>query len=246
MGRIAVVTSGKGGAGKSTVSAGLGYALAAAGAKVLLVDGDAGLRSLDLMLGVGQDIVLDLSDIFAGNCEPLRAVYPSGYNPNLSLLPAPARLEGLCSPHDLRRLCRGFARLYDFVLIDCPAGTGAGFETAVAAADTALVVTTPDLICARDAGLVADLLDEAGVPARLIINRVRVAPVLQGKMPDLDTIIDTAGVQLIGVIPEDEQLTIAVANGRPLPDNGTAAACFRNIARRFCGDDVPLLPLQKM
>ncbi len=246
MGRIAVVTSGKGGAGKSTVSAGLGYALAAAGAKVLLVDGDAGLRSLDLMLGVGQDIMLDVSDIFAGNCEPIKAVYPSGFSDKLALLPAPSRLEALCSPHDLRRLCRGFARLYDFVLIDCPAGTGPGFETACAAADTALVVTTPDLICARDAGLVADLLEQAEIPARLIINRVRVTPVLQGKMPDLDTIIDTAGVQLIGAIPEDEQLNIAVANGRPLPENGTAAACFRNIARRFCGDDVPLLPLQKM
>ena len=104
----------------------------------------------------------------------------------------------------------------------------------------------PDLASVRTMFYNKDLLEEAGVSARLIINRVRVAPVLQGKMPDLDTIIDTAGVQLIGVIPEDEQLTIAVANGRPLPDNGTAAACFRNIARRFCGDDVPLLPLQKM
>ena len=246
MGRIAVVTSGKGGAGKSTVSAGLGYALAAAGASVLLVDGDAGLRSLDLMLGIGQDVVLDLSDIFAGNCEPVKAVYTSRFSDRLALLPAPSRLEGLCSPADLRRLCRGFARLYDFVLIDCPAGTGTGFETAVAAAESALVVTTPDLICARDAGLVADMLEDAGVPARLIINRIRVSPVLQGKMPDLDTIIDTAGVQLIGAIPEDEALTIAVANGRPLPENGVAAACFRNIARRFCGDNVPLMPLQKL
>lgn len=246
MGRITVVTSGKGGAGKSTVSAGLGYALAKAGASVLLVDGDAGLRSLDLMLGIGQEIVFDLSDIFAGNCEPIRAVYPSRFSENLSLVPAPVQLEGLCSPMDMRRLCRGFAQHYDFVFIDCPAGTGRGFETAVAAAESALVVTTPDAICARDAGVVGDLLAERDIPARLVINRLRVAPVLQGKMPDLDTVIDTAGIQLIGVIPEDEQLTISGANGRPMPDRGVVGTCFRNIARRFCGDDVPLMALHKL
>lgn len=246
MGRITVVTSGKGGAGKSTVSAGLGYALAEAGASVLLVDGDAGLRGLDLMLGIGQDIIYDLGDIFVGNCEPIRAVYRSPFNDNLSLVPAPSELQGLCSPVDLRRLCRGFAQHYDFVFIDCPAGTGRGFQTAVAAADSALVVSTPDALCARDAGIVGGLLAERDIPARLIINRLRVAPVLQGKMPDLDTIIDTAEIQLIGVIPEDEQLTVSVANGRPLPDRGVAHTCFRNIARRFCGDEVPLMALHKL
>lgn len=246
MGRIAVVTSGKGGAGKSTVSAGLGYALAKAGVSVLLVDGDAGLRSLDLMLGIGQEIVFDLSDIFAGNCEPIRAVYPSKVNKNLSLVPAPARLEGLCSPVDMRRLCRGFAQHYDFVFIDCPAGTGRGFDVAVAAAETALVVTTPDTICARDAEVVGGLLAEQEVPARLIINRLRVEPVLRGKLPDLDTIIDLSGIQLIGVIPEDEELTIAAAHGQPLPQRGVSRECFFNIARRFCGEEVPLSPLQKL
>ena len=246
MGRIAVVTSGKGGAGKSTVTAGLGLALAKAGASVLLVDGDAGLRSLDLLLGIGKDIVFDLSDIFAGNCEPIRAVYPSGLNKNLALLPAPARLEGLCSPTDMRRLCRGFAQHYDFVLIDCPAGAGRGFETAVRAAEEALVVTTPDAICARDAQIVGDRLAAANIPCRLIINHLRVTPVLQGKMPDIDTIIDTAGIQLIGVIPEDEELAVAGANGRPLPDRGPAKESFWNIARRFCGESVPLMDLRRL
>ena len=246
MSRITVVTSGKGGAGKSTVSAGLGYALAKAGASVLLVDGDAGLRGLDLMLGIGQDMVFDLGDIFAGHCEPIRAVYRSPFSENLSLLPAPSALSGLCSPSELRRLCRGFAKHYDFVFIDCPAGTGPGFDMAVGAAETALVVSTPDAICARDAGVVADLLEERDIPARLVINRLRVTPVLQGKMPDLDTIIDTAGLQLIGVIPEDEQLVVSAANGRPMPDRGVAHTCFRNIARRFCGEDVPLMALHKL
>ena len=246
MSRITVVTSGKGGAGKSTVSAGLGYALARAGASVLLIDGDAGLRNLDLLLGIGQEIVFDLSDIFAGNCEPIRAVYPSAMCENLSLLPAPSKLEGLCSAAELRALCRGFARHYDFVFIDSPAGTGEGFETAVGAADSALVVTTPDAICARDAGVIGDMLAARDMEARLIINRLRVLPVLQGKMPDIDTIIDTAGIRLIGVIPEDEHVTLAGANGRPLPDRGVAKDCFVNIARRLCGDYVPLADLQKM
>lgn len=246
MGRITVMTSGKGGAGKSTLSAGLGCALARAGASVLLVDGDAGLRSLDLLLGIGREIVFDLSDIFAGNCEPIRAVYPAACCKGLSLLPAPSRLEGLCSPGDLRRLCRGFAQHYDFVFIDCPAGTGPGFETAVRAADSALVVTTPDLICARDAGVVGDLLAERDIPAQLVINRLRVVPVLQGKMPDLDCVIDTAGIQLLGVIPEDERITVAGANGHPLPEKGEATLCFTNIARRLCGEYVPLPDLQKM
>lgn len=246
MGQITVVTSGKGGAGKSTVSAGLGCALAHAGASVLLVDGDAGLRSLDLMLGIGQEIVFDLSDIFAGNCEPIRAVYPSGVHKNLSLLPAPARLEGLCSPTDMRRLCRGFAQHYDFVFLDCPAGTGRGFDVAVTAAENALVVTTADGICARDAGVVGDLLADRDIPARLIINRLRVEPVLRGRMPDLDEIIDLAGIQLIGVIPEDEELAIASSHGDPLPPRGMARACFRNIARRFCGEDTPLTPWPRL
>lgn len=245
MDRITVVTSGKGGAGKSTVSAGLGCALASAGARVLLIDGDAGLRSLDLMLGIGQQIVYDLSDVAAGNCEPESAIYSSEICPRLSLLPAPTKLDDLCGAPDIRDICRKVSDRYDFILIDCPAGTGAGFLAAVEAADRALVVTTPDAVCARDAGVVGDMLWERQIPARLIINRLRVTPVLQGKMPDIDTVIDTAKIQLIGVIPEDEHITVAGANGLPLPDRGIAVTCFDNIARRLCGEDIPLADLQK-
>ena len=169
------------------------------------------------MLGVGQEIIFDLSDIFAGNCEPVRAVYASGYNPNLALLPAPVSLEGLCSPRDLRRLAKGFSRFYDFVLIDCPAGTGKGFETAVGAADSAIVVTTPDPVCARDAGVVGDLLARRRLPARLLINRLRPRLVMRGKLPDIDTVIDTAGIRLLGVIPEDDAIPFAAAAGTRLP-----------------------------
>lgn len=245
MGSITVVTSGKGGAGKSTVTAGLGCALAARGQRVLLVDGDAGLRSLDLMLGIGDEAVYDLSDIFAGRCAPAHAIYPSPVCEGVSVVPAPVSRSALCSPRDMRRLCRGFAQHYDHVLVDCPAGIGEGFETALAAAERALVVTTPDVVCARDAQLVGERLEQRGLQAKLIINRLRVAPVLQGKMPNIDEIIDLSGIRLLGVIPEDEALTIAVANGNPIPERCTAALCLRNIAVRFLGGEQPLAPLEK-
>ena len=143
MGQICVVTSGKGGAGKSTVTAGLGYALARSSGRVLLIDADAGLRSLDLMLGIGGTAMYDLSDVLAGNCEPVRAIYSSPVCSNVFVLPAPVRPEDMCSPPQMKKLCAGLAQYYDPVIIDCPAGMGRGFETAVAAAERALIVTTP-------------------------------------------------------------------------------------------------------
>ena len=135
---------------------------------------------------------------------------------------------------------------FDHVIIDCPAGLGRGFETAVAAAERALVVTTPDMVCARDAQVVGHLLFARDLPARLIINRLRPSLVMRGAMPDVDEIIDTAGLQLMGVLPEDEQVAVANANGRPLPDACNASSCFSNIARRYLGEDVPLARLEKM
>lgn len=245
MGSVAVVTSGKGGTGKSTVTAGLGCALARTGRKVLLIDGDAGLRSLDLMLGIGGT-VYDMSDIFAGRCEPIRAIYPSPLCPDLFVVPAPVSLELLCSPDDMRRLCRGFTLYYDVILVDCPAGVGRGFDTALAPAERALVVTTPDMVCARDAQIVSRLLEDRQLPARLVINRLRAAPIRQGRMPDVDEIIDTAGLQLIGILPEDEQVAVANANGKPLPSDCRASQCFENIAARFLGGETPLARLEKL
>lgn len=246
MSQICVVTSGKGGAGKSTVTAGLGYALSRHNGRVLLIDADAGLRSLDLMLGVGGTTMFDLADVFAGNCEPVRAIYPSPVFQNVFVLPAPIRLEEMCSPGEMRALCRGLASYYDQVIIDCPAGIGPGFDTAVAAADRALVVSTPDMVCARDAQILGHLLEKRKMPAHLIINRLRPSKVMDGSMPDVDEIIDIAGIQLLGIIPEDEEVAVANANARPLPSACNAAVCFDNIAQRFMGGYVPLAKLEKM
>ncbi|MCL2488302.1 MAG: septum site-determining protein MinD [Oscillospiraceae bacterium] len=246
MGFSAVVTSGKGGAGKSTITAGVGYSLASLGKQVLLVDGDAGLRSLDLMLGIGSAAVYDMSDIFAGNCEPGRAVYPSPLVENLYVIPAPGGLERMCTPAEMKLLCSALTAHFDVILIDCPAGMGAGFEASVAGAERALVVTTPDMVCARDAEIIGGLLDARNIPAHLLINRVRISPILKGYMPNLDTIIDVAGLQLMGVIPEDEEVAIATANGEPIPTDCNAALCFANIARRLLGENVPLAAIHRM
>lgn len=246
MSQICVVTSGKGGAGKSTVTAGLGYALSRHSGRVLLIDADAGLRSLDLMLGVSGNTMYDLSDVFSGNCEPMRAIYPSPVFKNVFVLPAPLRLEAMCSPEEMRALCRSLATFYDQVIIDCPAGLGPGFKTAIAAADRALVVSTPDMVCARDAQILAHLLEERQLRSHLIINRLRPSKVMDGSMPDVDEIIDTAGIQLLGILPEDEEVAVANANAKPLPAACNAAICFDNIARRFMGETVPLAKLEKM
>lgn len=240
---ITVITSGKGGAGKSTVSGGLACALARRDRRVLLVDGDAGLRSLDVMLGIAGTAVYDLADVIAGDCAPAEAVYPSPICPGVYVMPAPVSLERLAKPEDMARLCRGLTKYYDEVIIDCPAGIGGGFETAVAGAERAFVVSTPDMVCARDAQIMARLLRERNVPARLVINRLRVKPILRGKMPDIDELIDTASLQLIGVIPEDEAVAVANAYGKPLPMDSAAAQCFANLAARYLGKTVPLADL---
>lgn len=246
MGLVAVVTSGKGGAGKSTVTAGLGHALAQLGKRVLLIDTDAGLRSLDVMLGLDSRAVYDLADIFSGRCEPAQAVYAASICQNLYAIPAPSRHQDTITPQDMTRLCHSFAPYYDVILVDCPAGVGNGFQMGIAGAERALVVTTPDVICARDAGVVADILRNRRIPARLIINRLRPRPIIKGQMPDIDEIIDTAGLRLIGVLPDDHTVSSAMLNGKPLPPKSNIFLCFQNIANRLCGQTIPLAPLEKM
>lgn len=237
---IAVVTSGKGGVGKSTVCVGLSCALAKAGQRVLVIDADAGLRSLDLMLGVADVAVHDLSDILERRCEPSGAIYESPICKNVFVIPAPATLEEGAMPAEMQYLCLGLAEHYDTVLIDCPAGIGRGFQAAVAAADRAIIVATPDAVSARDAYITSTHLDRLDIPYKLVINRLRAKAVTKGQLPDIDTVMDMAQVPLLGVIPEDEAVTLATANGQAFPQKSLASPCFDNIAARFCGEAVPL------
>lgn len=244
MGEAILVTSGKGGSGKSTFSANVGVALARMGKRVLLIDTDTGLRALDLMLSVADRVVYDLSDVLLGRCETIKAIVETDIE-NLSLLPAPT-LEGEFSGSGIEKLCRGLAQYYDYVLIDSPAGVGSGMEAAAAGADRAVVVSTADPVSIRDADQVARVLLRRGITdIRLVINRI-VPKLVRKKAPGgLDRAIDMAALRLLGIVPEDAKVTASVYTGKPaaLLKKSAAATAFGNIARRITGEDVPLMKL---
>ncbi|UZT82310.1 AAA family ATPase [Caproicibacterium sp. BJN0003] len=246
MGAVTVITSGKGGAGKSTTTAHVGLALAARGRRVLLVDCDAGLGCLDLLLNIAQEQVFDLSDVVSGTATPAQAIYPSPYQEGLYLMPAPFREEDLVSPEIMRELIGAIACYFDHVLIDCPAGIGAGFRSAVSAADRALVVSTPDKVCTLASFKTRAQLLEAGITEqRLVINRFSSSFFRKsGFFTDVDDMIDQTGIQLIAVIPEDEELRAAAVRRLP-PQKCPAALAFARLAMRLEGHEVPLPPLQK-
>lgn len=247
MNTVTVITSGKGGVGKSTVSAGLGAALAARGKRVLLIDCDAGLGCLDHMLGVSERRVFDIADVVSGAVSPDKAVYTSSLSPNLFLMPAPGTEEDVVSPDIMRELVGVLSRYYDHVLVDSPAGVGQGFLSAVAPAKRAMIVATPDPVCLRNTARTRLCLEEAGVmQQRLIINRFSSANFrAQGYYRDLDSVIDAAGTRLIAVIPDDPVLAAATANARPAPENSAGAMALARLAARMEGNQVPLPPLRK-
>lgn len=244
-GRILLVTSGKGGSGKSTFAVNCGTALAQRGRKVLLVDADVGLRSLDLLLGISDRVVYDLGDVLAGRCEPGKAIIVTDCH-NLHLLPAPqADCADMVDSAAMCRLYKGLATYYDFVLIDSSAGIGVNVTAPTTIADCTVVVATTDSVCIRDAERLSQVLRARGAAnLRLILNRVDAKLIRKRVLPDLDTAIDGTSVQLIGVVPEDKHVIMAAAVGKPVTifRNGAATA-FRNIAARFDGENIPLMKL---
>ncbi len=237
--KIVMVASGKGGTGKSTVSVFTGCELAVAGAKVLLIELDSGLRSVDIMAGVAGDAVYDIADILSGRCPPAKAVLQSTLYPGFFVICAPYS-GGDVKPEALAAVCRTLQNEFDYIIIDTAAGLGAPFLAAAGVAGSALIVTTPDKICLRDARLVCDTLFDAGVQSRLIINKADKKKARLAGLRDLDECIDTVAAQLIGVIPEDSTIHIASATGTPLPQGGLARKAFYNIAQRICGNYLPL------
>ncbi len=240
--RKVLIASGKGGVGKSCCSVFLGQALARHGFRVLLVELDAGLRGLDLMLGMENKSPYDMGDILKGLCDPYDAVTVSDSQKGLSLLSAPAGDWSGFQHADLVWLCREISAYYDWILLDSPAGIGRGFRLGMDAADRALLVVTPDPICVRDAASASILLERekgSGFSQRLIVNRVGKTAV-GDSLPDLDAVIDQVAVQLIGVVPEDSSVSLSAANGVSLPVASKAFLPFENIAWRLDGDYRPL------
>ncbi|MDL2215904.1 AAA family ATPase [Ruminococcaceae bacterium OttesenSCG-928-N02] len=235
--KIIMVASGKGGTGKSTVSVFTGCELAAQGARVLLIELDSGLRSVDIMAGVSGEAVYDIADILSGRCPVEKAVLQSTLYPGFFVICAPYS-GGDVKPEALAAVCKTIGKEFDYILIDTAAGLGAPFVAAMAVANMALLISTPDKICLRDARLVADQLFGKGIPCRLIINRLVADNVQKAGLRDLDECIDTAGAQLIGILPQDTQIHLASATGAPLPPS--CKVFFSSIARRIRGEYVPL------
>ncbi len=241
--QIAMLCSGKGGTGKSTVAVLLGAQLAARGQKVLLVELDSGLRSVDIIAGVYGRTVYDIEDVLCGRCAGDKAVVESPLYRGLSVISAPYE-GGDIQPAPLRALCGVMRPYFDVILLDTAAGMGAPFRAAASAAQRALLVLTPDPVALRDGRIVADRLIEGGMPqaeVRLVLNRA--ARACFGKnapVADLDECIDTVGIQLLAVIPESPALRRAGATGTPLPPASGAAVAGKALAARFCGERVAL------
>ncbi len=242
MGRATVITSGKGGVGKSTVAVGLGRALAQRGRRVLLVDCDAGLRSLDRMTGAEENLVFDMADVVFARCSPAEAIYPCGEAPGLFLLPAPSLGEDLIRPGVMKKLVPLLTQYYDHVLLDSPAGLGSGFRSAAAGADQAIVVCNPDPVCVRSAASARELLGKLSVSeVRLVINRFNGALFRQtDAYDDLDSVIDATGIRLLGLIPEDYSLAAAFLRGKPTGEDSKAMGALSRIAGRLEGEAIPL------
>lgn len=250
MGEAIVVTSGKGGVGKTTTSANLGTALALQGKKVCMVDTDIGLRNLDVVMGLENRIIYDLVDIVEGRCRVEQALIKDKRFDELYLLPAAqTKDKNAVSPEHVRDIILELKRDFEFVIIDCPAGIEQGFRNAVAGADKAIIVTTPEHAAVRDADRIIGLLEKEQLVTgpKLIINRIRQSMVTKGEMLDIDEICQVLSIDLLGIVPDDEHVIRAANTGEPTVMNPTsrAAIAYRNIARRILGDTVPLMSLQE-
>lgn len=249
MGTAIVITSGKGGVGKTTSSANIGTALALLEKRVCLIDADIGLRNLDVVMGLENRIIYDIVDVATGECRVEQALIRDKRFEHLSLLPASqTRDKTALQPEAVRGIVEELKDTHDFVIIDCPAGIEHGFQVAIAGADRAIVITTPETPAVRDADRVIGLLEAADVKSpKLVINRIRPQMVKRGEMLDIDEIVQVLAIDLLGIVPDDEAIIKNANRGEPTvmrPDS-MAAIAYRNIARRILGDSVPLMILDE-
>lgn len=246
MSEVIVVTSGKGGVGKTTTSANVGTGLAKLNKKVILIDTDIGLRNLDVVMGLENRIVYNLVDVVEGNCRIKQALIKDKRYANLYLLPsAQTRDKTSVTPEQMKKLIDELREEFDYIILDCPAGIEQGFKNAIAGADRALVVTTPEVSAIRDADRIIGLLEANEIKRTdLIVNRIRMDMVKKGDMMSIEDVVDILSVNLIGAVPDDENIVISTNQGEPLVGSDTLAGkAYMNICRRIIGEDVPLLDL---
>jgi septum site-determining protein MinD len=247
-GETYVITSGKGGVGKTTATANLGVGLALRGRKVVVIDTDIGLRNLDVVMGLENRIVYDLVDVVEGRCKLNQATIRDKHVNDLYLIPAAqTRDKSAVQPQQMKELCEQLKQDFEYVLIDCPAGIEQGFRNAIAAAERAIVVTTPEVSAIRDADRVIGLLEAAEIKTPyLVINRLRPGMIRQGDMMDKKDILELLSVQMIGLVPDDEQIIVSTNQGVPVVHNAHSwsGEAFRRIAARIDGEEVPFLDLE--
>lgn len=244
MNNVIVVTSGKGGVGKTTTTANIGAGLAIEGKSVVLVDTDIGLRNLDVVLGLENRIVFDLVDVAEGSCRLKQALIKDKRYDGLYLLPAAqSRNKMAVTPEQMKSIISQLEEEFDYVIIDCPAGIEQGFMNAVAGAKSAVVVAIPEVSSVRDADRIIGLLAANNVTdVKLLINRLRADLVDKGDMLSIDDTMDILGIDLIGVVPEDERILRSSNLGEPAVSDQTsdAGAAYRRVVKRIIGEDIPL------
>jgi septum site-determining protein MinD len=249
MSTVIVVTSGKGGVGKTTTSANIGVGLALFKKNVVVVDTDIGLRNLDVVMGLENRIVYNLIDVVEGNCRLKQALVRDKRHQNLCLLPAAqTRDKDSINPEQMQKLCEKLREEFDYIIIDCPAGIEQGFKNAIAGADQAIVVTTPEISAVRDADRIIGLLESSGLTdPMLILNRLRVSMVKRGDMMSLDDVKEILEIKILGIVPDDENVVISTNRGEPIVSNQStyAGRAFINIVRRIMGEDIPLMNIEE-
>ncbi len=248
MGEVIVITSGKGGVGKTTTTANIGAGLALKNKSVVMIDADIGLRNLDVVMGLENRIVYDLVDVVEGRCRTKQALIKDKRYDGLCIIPAAqTRDKNAVTPEQMKKLTEELKEEFDYVLIDCPAGIEQGFKNAVAGADRALVVTTPEVSAVRDADRIIGLLEANEIKdPQLIINRIRPQMIKKGDMMNVDDIIDILAVGLIGIVPDDENIIITTNRGEPAvaDERSKAGQAYRNITARITGEKVPIMELE--
>lgn len=244
---IITITSGKGGVGKTTATANISVGLAKMGKKVTCIDGDIGLRNLDVVLGLENRIVYDLVDVIEGRCKVNQAMIRDKRFENLFLIPAAqTRDKNAVTPKEMVNLCDSIREEMDYILIDSPAGIEGGFKNAIAPADEAIVITNPDVSAVRDADRIIGLIEAAEKgPARLILNRVNPDMIKRGDMMESDDVLELLAIKLLGIVPDDENVLVSTNKGQPviLNEKSHAGQAFKNIAARITGQEVPFLDI---
>lgn len=246
MSEVIVITSGKGGVGKTTTTANIGTGLALLGYRAVLIDTDIGLRNLDVVMGLENRIIYNLVDVVEGNCRMKQALIKDKRYPNLYLLPsAQTRDKSSVSPEQMVKLVDDLREDFDYILLDCPAGIEQGFQNAIAGADRALVVTTPEVSAIRDADRIIGLLEASQLQEiDLIVNRIRMDMVKRGDMMSIADVTDILAISIIGAVPDDEDIVISTNQGEPLVGiHSLAGQAYLNICKRITGEAVPLMDL---